>query len=200
MNTREILNFVDELEIDNKIQLKDIPDLDLYMDQVIQLFEGKLSSLKRDTNDKVLTKTMINNYAKAKLLMSIKNKKYSKEHLILMSLIYDFKGILSISDIKTILDPIVKKFEEGEDYDLRGLYSQYLEINKEDENEFKEFFNKEVGKIKGEDISYEEKFLLISSMISMSNMYRRMSEKLIDELLVEEIKNEKSKWFKEDVI
>lgn len=200
MNKEEILKFIDELEIDNKIQLKDIPDLDLYMDQVIQLFEGKLSTLKRDADDKVLTKTMINNYAKAKLLMSVKNKKYSKEHLILMSLIYDFKGILSINDIKTILDPIVKKYEGGEEYDLRDLYTKYLEVNKKDGEEFTEFFNGEVDKIKNEEIEYEDKFLLIASMISMSNMYRRMGEKLIDELLGEGKKNEKSKWFKEDVI
>lgn len=193
MNKEEILKFIDELEIDNKIQLKDIPDLDLYMDQVIQLFEGKLSTLKREENDKVLTKTMINNYAKAKLLMSVKNKKYSKEHLILMSLIYDFKGILSINDIKTILDPIVKKYEGGEEYDLRDLYTKYLEVNKEDGEKFTEFFNSEVDKIKNEEVEYEDKFLLIASMISMSNMYRRMSEKLIDELLGEGKKNEKSK-------
>ena len=200
MNKEEILKFIDELEIDNKIQHKDIPDLDLYMDQVIQLFEGKLSTLKRDADDKVLTKTMINNYAKAKLLMSVKNKKYSKEHLILMSLIYDFKGILSINDIKTILDPIVKKYEGGEEYDLRDLYTKYLQVNKEDGEKFTEFFNGEVNKIKNEEIEYEDKFLLIASMISMSNMYRRMGEKLIDELLGEGKKNEKSKWFKEDVI
>lgn len=200
MNKEEILKFIDELEINNKIQLKDIPDLDLYMDQVIQLFEGKLSTLKRDADDKVLTKTMINNYAKAKLLMSVKNKKYSKEHLILMSLIYDFKGILSINDIKTILDPIVKKYEGGEEYDLRDLYTKYLQVNKEDGEKFTEFFNGEVNKIKNEEIEYEDKFLLIASMISMSNMYRRMGEKLIDELLGEGKKNEKSKWFKEDVI
>ena len=193
MNKEEILKFIDELEIDNKIQLKDIPDLDLYMDQVIQLFEGKLSTLKRDADDKVLTKTMINNYAKAKLLMSVKNKKYSKEHLILMSLIYDFKGILSINDIKTILDPIVKKYEGGEEYDLRDLYTKYLQVNKEDGEKFTEFFNGEVNKIKNEEIEYEDKFLLIASMISMSNMYRRMGEKLIDELLGEGNKNEKSK-------
>ena len=193
MNKEEILKFIDDLEIDNKIQLKDIPDLDLYMDQVIQLFEGKLSTLKRTDDDKVLTKTMINNYAKAKLLMSIKNKKYSKEHLILMSLIYDFKGILSISDIKTILDPIVQKYEKGESYDLRNLYEKYLEINREDSTVFKEFFEKEVSKIKNEEIQYEDKFLLISSMILMSNMYRRIGEKLIDELLGEGNKNEKSK-------
>lgn len=193
MNKEEILKFIDDLEIDNKIQLKDIPDLDLYMDQVIQLFEGKLSTLKRNDDDKVLTKTMINNYAKAKLLMSIKNKKYSKEHLILMSLIYDFKGILSISDIKTILDPIVQKYEKGESYDLRNLYEKYLEVNREDSTVFKEFFEKEVSKIKNEEIQYEDKFLLISSMILMSNMYRRIGEKLIDELLGEGNKNEKSK-------
>ena len=193
MNKEEILKFIDELEIDNKIQLKDIPDLDLYMDQVIQLFEGKLSTLKRDADDKVLTKTMINNYAKAKLLMSVKNKKYSKEHLILMSLIYDFKGILSINDIKTILDPIVKKYEGGEEYNLRDLYTKYLQVNKEDGEKFTEFFNSEVNKIKNEEIEYEDKFLLIASMISMSNMYRRMGEKLIDELLGEGKKNEKSK-------
>ncbi len=193
MNKEEILKFIDDLEIDNKIQLKDIPDLDLYMDQVIQLFEGKLSTLKRNDDDKVLTKTMINNYAKAKLLMSIKNKKYSKEHLILMSLIYDFKGILSISDIKTILDSIVQKYEKGESYDLRNLYEKYLEVNREDSTVFKEFFEKEVSKIKNEEIQYEDKFLLISSMILMSNMYRRIGEKLIDELLGEGNKNEKSK-------
>ena len=200
MNKEEILKFIDELEIDNKIQLKDIPDLDLYMDQVIQLFEGKLSTLKRDADDKVLTKTMINNYAKAKLLMSVKNKKYSKEHLILMSLIYDFKGILSINDIKTILDPIVQKYENGEEYDLRELYTKYLEVNKEDGERFTEFFNSKVDNIKNEEVEYEDKFLLIASMISMSNMYRRMSEKLIDELLGEEIKNEESKWFKETFV
>lgn len=193
LKKENLLEVLDEINVDEKIQLNDIPEIDLYMDQVIQLFEGKLSTLKREENDKVLTKTMINNYAKAKLLMSVKNKKYSKEHLILMSLIYDFKGILSINDIKTILDPIVKKYEGGEEYDLRDLYTKYLEVNKEDGEKFTEFFNSEVDKIKNEEIEYEDKFLLIASMISMSNMYRRMSEKLIDELLGEEIKNEKSK-------
>lgn len=193
MEKQNIMSILKNLNSNQKIKLEDIPDLDLYMDQVIQLFEGKLSTLKRDADDKVLTKTMINNYAKAKLLMSVKNKKYSKEHLILMSLIYDFKGILSINDIKTILDPIVKKYEGGEEYDLRDLYTKYLQVNKEDGEKFTEFFNGEVNKIKNEEIEYEDKFLLIASMISMSNMYRRMGEKLIDELLGEGKKNEKSK-------
>lgn len=156
------------------------------MDQVIQLFENKLSVLKRKEEDKVLTKTMINNYAKAKLLMSIKNKKYSKEHLILMSLIYDLKGALSINDIKLTLDNIVKKYENNEEYDLRALYKTYLDMNSQDVNEFKEYMNDKEENVKNllseNNINgdFEEKFLLVGSMISMSNMYRRMGETLID--------------------
>ncbi|MBN1053771.1 DUF1836 domain-containing protein [Clostridium botulinum] len=185
--TKDILNIMENLNLDKKINLEDIPEIDLYMDQVIQLFENKLSVLKRKEEDKVLTKTMINNYAKAKLLMSIKNKKYSKEHLILMSLIYDLKGALSINDIKLTLDNIVKKYENNEEYDLRALYKTYLDMNSQDANEFKEYMSDKEENVKNllseNNINgdFEEKFLLVGSMISMSNMYRRMGETLIDE-------------------
>ena len=132
MNKEEVKDIIKKEANEEKIQLEDVPEIDLYMDQVIQLFENKLASNKRNEDDKVLTKTMINNYAKAKLLMTIKNKKYSKEHLILMSFIYEFKGALSISDIKLLLDEIVKGYENNEEYNLRELYSDYLKnINEE---------------------------------------------------------------------
>ena len=116
MDINEILNV---LILENNIKLDDIPEIDLYMDQVIQLFESKLSAQKRNEDEKILTKTMINNYAKGKLLLPIKNKKYSKEHLILMSLIYNLKGALSINDIKSSLDNIINQCEENENYPLR---------------------------------------------------------------------------------
>lgn len=109
MNKDEIAKFVKDDIFEQKININEFPEIDLYMDQVIQLFESKLSSLKRNDDDKILTKTMINNYAKAKLFMKIKNKKYTKEHLILMSLIYELKGVLSINDTKTVLNEIVEK-------------------------------------------------------------------------------------------
>ena len=87
MNETSIDEIIKKLALTERVEEKDIPEIDLYMDQVIQIFEQKLSNSKRKDSDKVLTKTMINNYAKAKLLMSIKNKKYSKEHLLLMSMI-----------------------------------------------------------------------------------------------------------------
>ena len=72
----EVKDIFNEMNFDNRIELEEMPELDLYMDQVIQLFENKLSSLKRNDEEKILTKTMINNYAKGKLLLPIKNKKY----------------------------------------------------------------------------------------------------------------------------
>lgn len=187
MEKQNIMSILKNLNSNQKIKLEDIPDLDLYMDQVIQLFENNLSGTKRNDDDKVLTKTMINNYAKAKLLMSIKNKKYTKEHLILMSLIYELKGGLSINDIKYLLTNIVSKYENNDEYDLRKLYELFLEINNYDCEEFKKSVEKKVDVLKEKfkdnsgDEDYDEKFLLISSMISMSNMYRRMGEALIDE-------------------
>ena len=108
MDINNILQKLNNKHFERKIELEDIPEIDLYMDQVIQLFESKLGDSKRNPDDKLMTKTMINNYAKADLLMSIKNKKYSKEHLILISLIYELKGTISISDIKRILEYIVE--------------------------------------------------------------------------------------------
>ena len=180
MDKDKIINKIDN-DFQAKIQLDDIPEIDLYMDKVIQLFENKLSSLKRKETDKVLTKTMINNYAKDKLLMSIKNKRYSKEHLILMSLIYELKGGLSISDIKLLLNNIVSKFENKEEYDLRKLYNLFLENNIKDNEVIVKDIKEKINNVNDE--SFEDKFLLITSMISISNMYRKVGELLIDECL-----------------
>ena len=191
MNETRVDEIIKKLALTERVEEKDIPEIDLYMDQVIQIFEQKLSSSKRKNNDKVLTKTMINNYAKAKLLMSIKNKKYSKEHLLLMSMIYDLKGSLSISDIKDLFNNIVKKYDEDKEYDLRSLYKLYLDINNSNYEEFLENIDKQIDCVKGiiddseEFNEYEEKFLFICSMVSMSNMYRRVAEAMVDEYFAE---------------
>ena len=77
MDKNELIEKFKELNLQNQLKLEEIPELDLYMDQVTQLFDSKFNDSKRNEEDKALTKTMVNNYAKGKLLMSIKNKKYS---------------------------------------------------------------------------------------------------------------------------
>ena len=188
MNEFNIDNYINSQKSSNNINLDDFPEIDLYMDQVMQLFESKLNYTKRNNDDKVLTKTMINNYSKGNLLMKIKNKKYTKNHLILMGLIYNLKGALSLTDIKTILTPIVDSFEKEQEYPLNHIYQSFLDIYDLNLEDLKTSPNKIYENIKQlvnnkNDVlgDYEENFLLICAYVSMSNFYRRMSEKIIDE-------------------
>lgn len=188
MTDFNIDNYINSQKSSDNINLNDFPEIDLYMDQVMQLFESKLSYTKRNAEDKVLTKTMINNYAKGNLIMKIKNKKYTKNHLILIGLIYNLKGSLSLTDIKTILTPIIDSFEKEQEYPLHDIYQSFLDIYDLNLEDIKNSSNKVYENIsqmvsdKNETLGdYEEKLLLIFAYTSMSNLYRRMSERLIDE-------------------
>ncbi|MED4205570.1 DUF1836 domain-containing protein [Neobacillus mesonae] len=188
---KTINQIIKQLDLYANLTLNDIPQLDLYMDQVIQLFENKFAGAKRNEEEKVLTKTMINNYAKGKLIFPIKNKKYSKEHLILISLIYQLKGALSINDIKTTLDGINEKILE-EDIDLDSFYNSYLNLTKRNAADFREDIfqrEKEVQEeiVHGQDetSAYLEQVLMISSLVHMSSLYRKAAEKLVDQLAPE---------------
>ena len=187
-NEKEIIN---KLSLKTNISLQEMPEIDLYMDQVIQLFDHTYKSKKRNEEEKVLTKTMINNYAKGKLFIPIKNKKYSKKHLILISLIYQLKGALSINDIKATLDGINNKLTSG-NFELEKFYTSFLAIQQGNALDFEQEFHKrandvhaEVAKMEDDDAEQLEKILLIASLVNISNSYRKAAELLIDEIKVE---------------
>ena len=114
------------------IKPEDIPNIDLYMDQVTTFMEEQLAATKRDGDDKILTKTMINNYAKNKLLPSPEKKRYSKEHVLMLIFIYYFKNILSINDIQTLFTPIVQKyFKSMTEKDMTYIYNEVFSMEKD---------------------------------------------------------------------
>ena len=125
-----ILESLDRIDY---IKPEDIPNIDLYMDQVTTFMDKKLkSSTRYPDEDKILTKTMINNYAKNKLLPSPERKKYSKEHILVLIFIYYFKGILSIGDIQTLLSPIMDRFFKSEKgLRLEDVYEEVFSLEKE---------------------------------------------------------------------
>ena len=97
IDTKDMLNSIlSSISRIDYVRPDDIPNIDLYMDQVTTFMEKELASSKRHEDDKILTKTMINNYAKNDLLPPPVKKKYSKEHMLLLIFIYYFKNILSI--------------------------------------------------------------------------------------------------------
>ena len=123
MNKETLENLVEKESQKSSIMSKDIPDLDLYMDQIMTLFEIHLANHKKNEDDKLLTKTMINNYSKAKVITPVKGKKYTKEQIIQMLIIYQLKNNLSIQEIKELLTPIY----ESDTY-LSLLYDHFIDI------------------------------------------------------------------------
>lgn len=122
----ESLNRIDYIKAD------EIPNIELYMDQVTTFMESRLRpSLRNKEEDKILTKTMINNYAKNDILPPPVKKKYTKDHMIVLLLIYYFKSFLSISDIEELLGPINDKYFGKEDgMNLIKIYEE-LRVSQE---------------------------------------------------------------------
>ena len=114
------------------IHADEIPNIDLYMDQVTTFMDSQLSSTRRYEQDKILTKTMINNYAKNNLLPPPVKKKYSREHVLMLIFIYYYKGILSINDIQTLLKPLSDRYfhARGEELNLGVIYEEIFGLEK----------------------------------------------------------------------
>ena len=92
MEKLELIEIIDKVVNKSDLKASDIPSLDLYMDQIMTLFEEHLQDNKRYNEDKLLTKTMINNYTKAGIIKPVKGKKYTKEQIIGMSSIIMTRG------------------------------------------------------------------------------------------------------------
>ena len=116
------------------IPLDEIPNIDLYMDQLTTFMDERLKKTTRHPEtDKILTKTMINNYAKNDLLPPPVRKKYSKDHLILLIFIYYLKSILSINDIQTLIEPLKNRFHVSDDeLNLSKIYETAFDLQKEE--------------------------------------------------------------------
>ncbi len=125
---RDIFKRLDSLDY---VKPDQIPNIDLYMDQVTTFMDENLGKFKRYENDKVLTKTMINNYAKNNLLPPPVKKKYSREHILLLIYIYYFKNMLSFNDIETLFALIAKEhFTESSELSLQDIYEQIFSLEK----------------------------------------------------------------------
>lgn len=127
---KDILGLFDELlKEGSTINIGDIPNIDLYMDQVTTFMGSQLAGTRRHDEDKVLTKTMINNYTKNKVLPPPEKKKYSREHILVLLFIYYLKDFLSFDDIQKILSPVTERFFHSDDsFDMQWLYSEILRL------------------------------------------------------------------------
>ena len=190
IKTEDLLNSIlGSLDRIAYIKADDIPNIDLYMDQVTTFMESRLkSSTRHPGEDKILTKTMINNYAKNDLLPPPKKKKYSREHVLLLIFIYYYKGILSISDIQELLKPITERFFDTEqDFNLETIYETVFGLEQEQTEVLKKdiiekfHISEETFKDAPKDSQeFLQKFSFICMLSFDVYMKKLLIEKLID--------------------
>ena len=172
------------------IKSSQIPNIDLYMDQVLTFMNGHLESAKRYESDKVMTKTMINNYAKNHLLPAPEKKKYTKEHIMVLMFIYYFKNILSIGDIQSILDPLTERyFANGKELNLEKIYEEVFSLEKGQIEQLKVSLTRDyerAGETFKEEDPEDKEFLQLFSFICMLSydiyIRKQIIEKIVDNL------------------
>lgn len=133
MNTfNEVVErYAEQIRSSSVIEIEDIPNIDLYMDQVTTFMDKGLAQYKRNEEDKILTKTMINNYTKAKIFPPPVKKKYSRSHLMLLIMIYHLKSILSIKDIGSLFQSALQETDrEKQAQRIETIYAGFVTMQK----------------------------------------------------------------------
>jgi len=102
-----------------------LPDIDLYMDQVITYMERQMNVFINNEDDKIITPSMINNYVKYKQIPSPVKKRYSKEHLGYLLTVCMLKQVLPISDISKLLN------SQKDKMDMAQLYDSFCKVQDE---------------------------------------------------------------------
>jgi len=176
------------------IKTTDIPDIDLYMDQVTTFMDAHLESFKRFEDDKILTKTMINNYTKDKVLPPPVKKKYSPDHMYLLIFLYYFKSVLSIGDISEVIGPLTKQYfgSDKDEYGLSDIYEKILANEKgQITNTTKDIIRRYDAATALFDDEYLRQFAFLSSLNFDIVIRKRIMEYIIDNILKDKKDKEK---------
>ena len=118
----------------------ELPEIDLYLDQVVNYLEKYLEQYNVNKDDKIITKTMINNYVKLGIMPAPEKKKYSREHIAYLIVICVLKQVYSISDIGKLISLTIQYFELSKAY---NRFCANLEVSVKNVFSRKEFPNVE---------------------------------------------------------
>ena len=186
-----IVDLLEKLKSIDYVKPGAVPNIDLYMDQVTSFMDEQLADSKRHEDDKLLTKTMINNYTKNNLLPPPVKKKYSKDHVLTLLLIYYFKNILSISDIHSILGPITDKyFGNKNGHNMEDVYTEIFSLESEESAKILKDFTKKYQSASNtftdfpeEDQKYLHTFAFICQLSYDVYIKKMLIQKIIDDVI-----------------
>lgn len=171
---------------------KSVPDIDLYIDQMVSCLNSELS-LYAKNGEGPITKGIVSNYTKHKMIPGPEGKRYTKDHCIFMLLVYYLKGCFSMDQVQRLMKPILSNYDSAWDdnVDMQAYYKEILAAVRKSEKDFSEqlqeriLANKKFLADRGSDDDISELILLITMLIMRSNEERYMAEKLLDEYFPE---------------
>lgn len=171
----EIENIIKKYSESRDLRVEEIPNLDLYMDQILTFFSDHFSKEPEDKSGELLTKSMINNYTKEKILSPIKGKKYNKNQIIQLLCIMNLKQTLSLTEIKALFT--LKNIGEAE---LENAYTSSLSVK----DELITLFSKDlINTFKTEDNHAENKeentLEMVLILSSLSNFLKCIASDLV---------------------
>ena len=187
LNKSELTKNLDDITQTNHIPYKDLPGIDLYMEQLLSFLNAHIKLAESDAGP-AFTKTMINNYAKNNLLPSPDKKKYTREHMLTLLFIYYFKNLLSISDIEQLLRPLSSRhFAPDAEIPLTEIYEQIFGLEKEQRERLKtdvaskfQSASQVFSEAEGDDKEYLQLFSFICELAFDVYLKKQMIELLID--------------------
>lgn len=192
MNRTELDAIIKDAVNDAELKGNEIPAIDLYVDQIINLVSDKQKEGSDRFKDRQLTKTMINNYSKDGVIAPVKGKKYTKEQILQILTVYTMKNTLSIGEIKRILDGAYA-IEGFDGSSLAKLYGRYMDI-KEDSREYALNTIDSMIEKKELDVERDEDFLaLLYGIVSLSAYFKSIARAMIDEKYPEPVSEEEQK-------
>ena len=143
---------------------------------------------KRNEQDKILTKTMINNYTKAKIFPPPIKKKYSPAHLMLLIMIYHLKSVLSIKDIGILFQSALKETNKAkQERMIESIYRGFVSLQKQtitylagaaDGKPDESFYGKE-SILKYSD-DEEKRIMMTLALAIRANTEKQLAEKVLD--------------------
>ena len=203
IDTDDLLNSIKESFKNIKhVKSEEIPDIDLYMDQVTTFLDEKLKSSARNpkAEEKLVTKTMINNYAKTDVIPAPVRKKYSRDHIFLIIFVYYYKNFLQINDVKTLLDPIRENFlDAGGDFGIEDVYKEVFDNLEASFSKIEEDVTKDYEEAMK---SFEDAPKDMQEYLKLFNLISKIStdiyvKKLLVEKMIDSIKEHRTDSMKE---
>ena len=196
MDAQKLRALMEQAVDDADLVSAEIPSIDLYLEQILQLVAEK-GNQGSSAVDRTLTKNMINNYSKDGLITPVKGKKYTKEQIVQMLVVYSLKNTLSIEEIGRVMQGIYA----AEGYTGEALIAAYdksVALKQAQKHRCPEIVRQIMSEESLDSEVGEDFFVTLLTVASLSAYFRNIARAMLEEFLLPESEEERKAREKEE--